>query len=100
MSPKLSSPVSTTIDSHCQHISPKGQRCHMLIDQNHQAPNGANRPALCAYHAGRLRAAVPVVVPQALAPVLLGDIDSFTTADEEDLFLANLVQHPPPKRIA
>jgi hypothetical protein len=100
MSPKLSSSVSTTIDSHCQHISPKGQRCHMLIDQNHQAPNGANRPALCAYHAGRLKAAVPVVDPEVLAAELLGDIDSFTTADEVNLFLGNLVKQLARKRIA
>src|SRR5258708_22918127 len=100
MSPKLSSSVSTTIDSHCQHISPKGQRCHMLIDQNHQAPNGANRPALCAYHAGRLKAAVPVVDPAILAAELLGDIDSFTTAHEVNPFLANLVKPPPRNPIA
>jgi len=100
MSSKLSGSVSTTIDSHCQHISPKGQRCHMLIDQNHQAPNGARRPALCAYHAGRLKAAVPVVDPEVLAAELLGDIDSFTTADEVNLFLGNLVKQLARKRIA
>jgi hypothetical protein len=100
MSPKLSTTISATIDHHCQHISPKGNRCHMLIDQNHRAPNGANRPALCAYHADRLKAAVPVVDPEVLAAELLGDIDSFTTADEVNLFLGNLVKQLARKRIA
>jgi hypothetical protein len=100
MSPKLTTSVSTNCDSHCQHISPKGRRCHMLIDQNHQVPNGAKRPALCAYHADRLKAAVPVVDPEVLAAELLGDIDSFTTADEVNLFLGNLVRQLARKRIA
>jgi hypothetical protein len=47
MSPKLSTSASTTIDSHCQHISPKVQRCHMLID-NHHRPANNSRPTLCA----------------------------------------------------
>lgn len=100
MSPKPSNSVSTTIDSHCQHISPKGNRCHMLIDQNHRFPNGAQRPTLCAYHAGRLRASVPVVDPEVLAADLLGDIDTFTTADEVNLFLGNLVKQLARKRIS
>ena len=100
MSPKLSTSVSTTVDSHCQHISPKGQRCHMLIDQNHRPANGAKRPALCAYHADRLNATVPVVDPEVLATELLRDIDTFTTADEVNLFLGNLVRQLARKRIA
>src|SRR6266852_7884248 len=100
MSAKLSTPVSTTIDSHCQHISPKGNRCHMLIDQNHRPANGAARPTLCPYHADRLRATVPIVDPELLAAELLDDINSFTTADEVNLFLGNLVRQLARKRIA
>ena len=100
MSAKLSTSVSTTIDSHCQHISPKGNRCHMLIDQNHRLANGAARPTLCAYHADRLRASVPVVDPEVLAAELLDDINSFTTADEVNLFLGDLVRQLARKRIA
>jgi hypothetical protein len=99
-SPKTSASVSTTVDSHCQHISLKGNRCHMLIDQNHRPANGAQRPTLCAYHANRLRAAVPIVDPEVLAAELLTDIDSFTTADEVNLFLGNLVRQLARKRIA
>src|SRR5258708_2679695 len=100
MSTKLSASVSTGIDSHCQHISPKGQRCHMLIDQHHRPSNGAARPTLCAYHADRLRATVPAVDPDVLADELLTDINSFTTADEVNLFLGNLVRQLARKRIA
>ena len=100
MSAKLSTSVSTTADHYCQHISPKGNRCHMLIDQNHRPANGASRPTLCAYHADRLRAPFPVVEPEALAAELLADIDSFTTADEVNLFLGNLVRQLARKRIA
>ncbi len=100
MSPKLSTSVSTTIDSHCQHISPKGNRCHMLIDQNHRPANGAKRPTLCAYHADRLRASVPPVDPEVLAADLLGEIDDFSTAGSVNLFLGNLVKQLARKRIA
>jgi hypothetical protein len=72
----------------------------MLVDQNHRPANGAQRPTLCAYHAGRLRAAVPAVDPEVLAAELLDDIDSFTTADEVNLFLGNLVRQLARKRIA
>ena len=72
----------------------------MLIDQNHRPANGAARPTLCAYHADRLRAAVPAVDPEVLAAELLADIDSFTTADEVNLFLGNLVRQLARKRIA
>src|SRR6267154_312198 len=100
MSPKPSTSVSATVDSHCQHISPKGNRCHMLIDQNHRLANGAQRPTLCAYHAERLRAAAPIVDPEVLAAELLDDINSFTIADEVNLFLGNLVRQLARKRIA
>ena len=92
MSPKLNTSVSTAIDHHCQHISPKGQRCHMLIAPNHST--------LCAYHADRLKASVPAVDPEILAAELLTDIDSFTTADEVNLFLGNLVRQLARKRIS
>ncbi len=100
MSPKLTTSVSTTVDSHCQHISPKGQRCHMLIDEHHRPANGAAHPTLCAYHAGRLRAIVPPVDPEALAADLLGDIDDFSTAGSVNLFLGNLIKQLARKRIA
>jgi hypothetical protein len=100
MSPKLSASVSTTVDSHCRHISPKGQRCHMLIDQNHLPANGAARPTLCAYHADRLKATVPTVDPEVLAADLLGEIDDFSTAGSVNLFLGNLVKQLARKRIA
>jgi hypothetical protein len=84
----------------CQYKNARGQRCHMLIDENHRPANGARRPTLCAYHADRLKAAVPVVDLEVLAAELLGDIDSFTTADEVNLFLGNLVRQLARKRIA
>jgi hypothetical protein len=84
----------------CQYQNSRGQRCHMLVDQNQRLPNGAHRPTLCAYHAERLRATVPVVDPEVLAAELLDDIDSFTTADEVNLFLGNLVRQLARKRIA
>ena len=67
MSPKASVSTSTTVDLYCQHISPKGRRCHMLIDEHPRPANGLGRPTLCAYHAARLKAAVPVVDPEVLA---------------------------------
>jgi hypothetical protein len=70
----------------------------MLIDQNH--PANAAAATLCAYHANRLKATVPAVDPEILADELLTDIDSFTTADEVNLFLGNLVRQLARKRIA
>jgi len=84
----------------CQYKNARGQRCHMLVDANHRPANGARRPTLCAYHADRLKAAVPLVDPEVLAAELLDDIDSFTTADEVNLFLGNLVRQLARKRIA
>jgi hypothetical protein len=99
MSRKLSTLVSTTVDSHCQHISPKGYRCHMLIDQNHRPANGSARPTLCAYHAGRLQGA-SAIDPEILAAELLGGIDGFASADAVNLFLGNVVRQLARKRIA
>src|SRR5260370_38993887 len=84
----------------CQYQNSRGQRCHMLIDQNQRLANGAHPPTLCAYHADRLHATAPVVDPEVLAAELLTDIDSFTTADEVNLFLGNLVRQLARKRIA
>src|SRR6266446_8308206 len=83
----------------CQYQNARGQHCHMLIDQNHRPANGALHPTLCAYHAERLRVGIPVVDPEVLAAELLTDIDSFTTADEVNLFLGNLVRQLARKRI-
>jgi hypothetical protein len=87
-------------DSQCQYQNARGQRCHMLIDSNHRPANGAASPTLCAYHAGRLTTAPPQVDPEVLAAELLTDIDSFTTADEVNLFLGNLVRQLARKRIS
>jgi hypothetical protein len=88
-----------TIDQ-CQYQNARGQGCRMLIDTTHSPANGPQRPTLCAYHAGRLKASVPAVDPEVLAAELLTDIDSFTTADEVNLFLGNLVRQLARKRIA
>jgi hypothetical protein len=87
-------------DHQCHFQNARGQRCNMLIDTNHRPANGADRPTLCAYHADRLRATIPAVDPEVLAAELLEDINSFTTADEVNLFLGNLVRQLARKRIA
>src|SRR5712692_5270995 len=84
----------------CQYQNARGQRCHMLIDQNHRPANGAARPTLCAYHADRLKATLPTVDPEVLAADLLGEIDDFSTAGPVNLFLGNLVKQLARKRIA
>jgi hypothetical protein len=94
MSPKLHT------DHQCHYQNARGQRCNMLIDANHRSGNGATHPTLCTYHAGRLQAAIPAVDPEVLAAELLTDINSFTTADEVNLFLGNLVRQLARKRIA
>jgi hypothetical protein len=100
MSAKSVTTVSATIDHQCQHVSPEGRRCHMLVDHNQRLPNGMHLPTLCAYHVDRLKATVPAVDPEVLAAELLTDIDSFTTADEVNLFLGNLVRQLARKRIS
>ena len=84
----------------CQYQNSRGQRCHMLIDTTHRLANGAHRPTLCAYHVDHLKGSVPAVDPEVLAAELLTDIDSFTTADEVNLFLGDLVRQLARKRIA
>jgi hypothetical protein len=81
----------------CEYQNARGQRCHMLIDQNHRPATGTGYPTLCAYHAGRLGAAVE---PEALAADLLGDIQDFSTPASVNLFLGNLVKQLARKRIA
>ncbi|HEY6267487.1 MAG TPA: hypothetical protein VIX11_04260 [Candidatus Acidoferrum sp.] len=82
----------------CQFQNARGQRCNMLIDAKHR--HGTGQATLCAFHAERLRARVPLVDPEVLAAELLGDINSFATADEVNLFLGNLVKQLARKRIA
>ena len=84
----------------CQYQNTRGQRCNMLIDENHRSPQGTGRPTLCAYHANRLRATVPAVEPEVLAADLLGDISDFSTPASVNLFLGNLVKQLACKRIA
>jgi len=82
----------------CQFQNARGRRCNMLIDTNHG--HGTGPATLCAFHAERLRAKIPLVDPEVLAAELLTDINSFTTADEVNLFLGNLVRQLARKRIA
>src|SRR5882672_949526 len=82
----------------CQFQNARSQRCNMLIDTNHG--HGTGPATLCAFHAERLRAKIPLVDPEVLAAELLTDINSFTTADEVNLFLGNLVRQLARKRIA
>jgi hypothetical protein len=84
----------------CEYQNARGQRCHMLIDQNHRPATGAAYPTLCAYHAGRLKATIPAVDPEVLAADLLGDIQDFSTPGSVNLFLGNLVKQLARKRIA
>ncbi len=91
------SPKQLTVNQ-CQFQNARGQRCNMLIDTKHR--HGTGPATLCAFHAERLRAKVPLVDPEVLADELLTDINSFTTADEVNLFLGNLVRQLARKRIA
>ena len=84
----------------CEYQNARGQRCHMLIDQNHRPATGSAYPTFCAYHAGRLKATIPAVDPEVLAADLLGDIDDFSTPASVNLFLGNLVKQLARKRIA
>ncbi|OLC98350.1 MAG: hypothetical protein DMG35_15465 [Acidobacteria bacterium] len=57
-------------------------------------------PIARALHLPCRRLKTAVIDPEALAADLLADIDSFTTADEVNLFLGNLVKQLARKRIA
>jgi len=100
MSAKQNTPVNADADRYCQHISPKGRRCHMLLDTHHRPPNGEKRPPFCGYHADRLKASTPAPDPELIAAELLGSIEDFSTADSVNLFLGNLVKQLARKRIA
>jgi hypothetical protein len=91
------SPKQLTVNQ-CQFQSARSQRCNMLIDTNHR--HGTGPATLCAFHAERLRAAVPAVDPEVLAAELLGGIDGFASADAVNLFLGNVVRQLARKRIA
>src|SRR5258708_23248150 len=82
----------------CQFQNARGQRCNMLIDTNHR--HGTGPATLCTFHAERLRAKIPLVDPEVLAAELLTDINSFTPADEVNLFLGTLVRQLARRRIA
>jgi len=85
---------------HCHHISPRGRRCHMLLDQNQISSNGNAGPSLCAYHAMRTKLIHAAPEPEALAAELLGGIRNFSTPDSVNRFLGNLVKQLARKRIA
>jgi hypothetical protein len=87
-------------ESQCQHKNSRGQRCHMLIDKNHRLPDGENRSSLCPYHLAQSKAKEAVPDPETLAAELLADIEHFSTADNVNLFLGNLVKQLARKRIA
>jgi primosomal protein N'' len=82
----------------CQFQNARGQRCNMLIDTNHR--HGTGQATLCAFHAERLLAKVPLVDPEVLATELLGGIDGFASADAVNLFIGNVVRQLARKRIA
>jgi hypothetical protein len=94
MSPKLHA------DSQCQYKNTRGHRCHMLIDNHHRPTDGTNRPTLCAYHASKIKTGLPTPDPEVAAAELLNGVDQFSTADEVNLFLGNLIKQLAHKRIA
>jgi hypothetical protein len=91
------SPKQLTVNQ-CQFQNARGQRCNMLIDTNHR--HGTGPATLCAFHAERLLAKVPLVDPEVLAAELLGGIDGFASADAVNLFIGNVVRQLARKRIA
>jgi hypothetical protein len=84
----------------CQFKNSRGQRCRMLIDKNHRSPDGEKRSSLCPYHLAQSKAKEAVPDPETLASELLDDIEHFSTADNVNLFLGNLVKQLARKRIA
>jgi hypothetical protein len=85
---------------YCQHVSPRGRHCHMLLDQNQASSNRTDRPSLCAFHASRTKAIQTAPEPEALAAELLGGIRNFSKPDSVNRFLGNLVKQLVRKRIA
>jgi hypothetical protein len=85
---------------HCQHVSPRGRHCHMLLDQNQTPSNAKDQPALCSYHASRTKAIHNPPDPETLAAELLGNIRNFSKPDSVNRFLGNLVKQLARKRIA
>ena len=75
---------------HCQHISPRGQRCRML--------SAADHASLCTHHLRQAAAAQPD--QEVLAAELLGSLDDFSTAESVNQLLGNLVKQLARKRIA
>lgn len=82
----ISSELVTT--NQCQHISPRGYRCHMLrLDDE----------SLCAYHLRQTRAAQ--ADPEALAADLLDGTGNLNTATRVNALLANTVKQLARQRI-
>ena len=85
------SPESQTA-LYCQHVSPKGRHCHMLLDPNSISAKGNAAPALCAYHANRTNASVATPDPEIIAADLLRGIKNFSSPNSVNRFLGHLVQ--------
>ena len=83
-------PAKHHTDQHCQHISPRGQRCRML--------RAADHDSLCTHHLRQAAAAQPD--QEVLAAELLDSLDDFSTADSVNQLLGNLVKQLARKRIA
>jgi hypothetical protein len=74
---------------HCQHISPRGQRCRMLLAPNHHS--------LCAHHLRQFQASQPD--PETLAAKLLDQTGGLATPREVNALLANVAKQFAHKRI-
>ena len=85
---------------YCQHVSPKGRRCHMLLDPNLTSASGNSHPSLCAYHANRSNVSIATPDPEAIAADLLRGIKNFSNANSVNRFLGHLVKQLARKRIA
>jgi hypothetical protein len=85
---------------YCQHVSPKGRRCHMLLDPNSASANGNAHPSLCAYHANRSNVSVATPDPETIAADLLRGIKNFSSPNSVNRFLGHLVKQLGRKRIA
>jgi len=74
--------VKHLTDQHCQHISPRGQRCRMLRASDHDS--------LCPHHLRQAAAAQPH--PEAFAAELLNSTGDLATAGEVNALLGNVVK--------